>query len=77
MPIDADGFRADMIIDPVSVFNRMNPNFVGRYISDSVYAYNPLTVETLWVNPVRTYSNVGMCNDQSGLIARCSAISVW
>lgn len=25
MPIDADGFRADMIIDPVSVFNRMNP----------------------------------------------------
>lgn len=27
MPIDADGFRADMIIDPVSVFNRMNPNF--------------------------------------------------
>lgn len=47
MPIDADGFRADMIIDPVSVFNRMNPKNFGRYISDSVYAYNPLTVETL------------------------------
>lgn len=48
MPIDADGFRADMIIDPVSVFNRMNPNsYVGQYISDSVSAYNPLTVETL------------------------------
>ena len=25
-PVDAEGFRADIIIDPVSVFNRMNPN---------------------------------------------------
>lgn len=24
-PVDAEGFRADIIIDPVSVFNRMNP----------------------------------------------------
>jgi hypothetical protein len=39
MPVDAEGFRADIIIDPVSVFNRMNP---GQWFEQFINRGNEL-----------------------------------